>query len=123
MKQLNKKPAFTIAELVIVMVFIGFLWVFAIVSISKNHENKINVYIYNTFKELQHANQNINSYLLKKYNNSNKNIDDILLETGAIGYCDAFASVINTSGTIDCVQGSKQFMVSKDEKPNIEKQQ
>ena len=120
MKQLNKKPAFTIAELVIVMVFIGFLWVFAIVSISKNHENKINVYIYNTFKELQHANQNINSYLLKKYNNSNKNIDDILLETGAIGYCDAFASVINTSGTIDCVQGSKQFMVSKDEKPNIE---
>lgn len=120
MKQSDKKSAFTIAELVIVMLLIGLLWFLAIGSISKNHENKINVYIYNTFKELQHANQNINSYLFKKYNNSNKNLDDILLETGAIGYCDAFASVINTSGTIDCVQGSKQFMVSKDEKPNIE---
>ena len=115
---MNKKiNGFTLIEIILVMVFIAFLWVCVVKIINKNMENKVKVYMYNIYNELQHASKAVNKKLIN--NNKNESIKDILLKTNAINYCDAFASNINTYNYIDCVQGTTQIMISKDVKPNI----
>ena len=99
----RKLKGFTLAELILVMVLIAFLWTFAVKVINKNMENKVKVYIYNIYNELQYAGKEVNKKLLI---NKNENLNDILLKTNAINYCDAFVSNTNTYNAIDCVQGS-----------------
>ncbi len=112
----RKLKGFTLAELILVMVLIAFLWTFAVKVINKNMENKVKVYIYNIYNELQYAGKEVNKKLLI---NKNENLNDILLKTNAINYCDAFVSNTNTYNAIDCVQGTSEFMVKKDVNPDI----
>lgn len=113
----KKINGFTLVEMILVMVLIAFLWTCTIKVLNKNMENKVKVYMYNIYNELQHASKAVNKKLIK--DNKGGNIEDILLKTNAINYCDAFASNTNTYNTIDCVQGTTQIMISKDVKPNI----
>lgn len=114
---MNKKSkAFTLAEIIIVMMLIAFLWTCVVKVINKNMENKVKVYLFNIYNELQYAGKATDKTLSK---NKNGRIRDILLETNAINYCDAFVSNINSSNAVDCVQGTSEFMVKKDVKPNI----
>ena len=112
----RKSKAFTLAEIIIVMMLIAFLWTCVVKVINKNMENKVKVYLFNIYNELQYAGNATDKTLSK---NKNESIQDILLETNAINYCDAFVSNINSSNAVDCVQGTSEFMVKKDVKPNI----
>lgn len=112
----RKSKAFTLAEIIIVMMLIAFLWTCVVKVINKNMENKVKVYLFNIYNELQYAGKATDKTLSK---NKNESIQDILLETNAINYCDAFVSNINSSNAVDCVQGTSEFMVKKDVKPNI----
>ena len=112
----RKSKAFTLAEIIIVMMLIAFLWTCVVKVINKNMENKVKVYLFNIYNELQYAGKATDKTLSK---NKNGRIQDILLETNAINYCDAFVSNINSSNAVDCVQGTSEFMVKKDVKPNI----
>mgnify|MGYP004714780157 CR=1 FL=1 len=97
----RKSKAFTLAEIIIVMMLIAFLWTCVVKVINKNMENKVKVYLFNIYNELQYAGKATDKTLSK---NKNESIQDILLETNAINYCDAFVSNINSSNAVDCVQ-------------------
>ena len=112
----RKSKAFTLAEIILVMVLIAFLWTCVVRVLNRNMENKVKVYLYNIYNELQYAGKAVNK---KLYLNKNENINDILLKTNAINYCDAFVSNTNTYNAVDCVLGTSEFMVKKELKPNI----
>lgn len=112
----RKSKAFTLAEIILVMVLIAFLWTCVVRVLNRNMENKVKVYLYNIYNELQYAGKAVNK---KLYLNKNENINDILLKTNAINYCDAFVSNTNTYNAVDCVLGTSEFMVKKEVKPNI----
>lgn len=119
LKNTNEKKAFTLAEMIIVMVLIGFIWTVVARVMTKNMENKVQLYLFGVYNELQNAAKNVNTVLSKKPENKNKNFSDIMLDTNAISYCDAFVSNTNTYNSVDCIQGTSQFIISKDVKPNI----
>lgn len=117
MHKTKRKKAFTLAEMILVMILIGVLFTVVGKVISKNMENKIQVYLFGVYNELQNAAGTINTALLNNPENKNKNIEDVMLQTDAISYCNAFASNVNTYDSTDCVQGTSQFMISKDVQP------
>ena len=77
----RKSKAFTLAEIIIVMMLIAFLWTCVVKVINKNMENKVKVYLFNIYNELQYAGKATDKTLSK---NKNESIQDILLETNAI---------------------------------------
>ena len=131
-----KKLAFTFVEVMIVMALISFLYVMTTKVIQHNLDAKASSYVYNLYKNLESENVFVAKKLLNQANNNNassgedsngdssnegnnnngtgsenvttnKSIDEVLKQTDAKSYCNAFTKDLNLIGNADCEKSSR----------------
>ena len=74
--------------------------------ISHNKEGKVPLYVYYLYKNLSINNANIKEQLLKKSQDEDKKIEEIIKELDDESYCNVFASGLNVIGSYDCTNGN-----------------
>ena len=119
----DKKTGFTFVEVILVMALVSFLYIVTMKVIQHNLDQKVPVYVYNLYKNLDNESKLLTKKLIEEANssegggsssdgsgsNSNqKTIDDVLKGMDAKTYCQAFANDANLIGNINCTNSSTE---------------
>ncbi len=125
-KEIN---GFTFVEVILVMALISFLYIVTMKVIQHNIDQKVPVYVYNLYKNLDNESKILTKKLIEEANssegggsgsNSNKKtIDDVLKGMDAKTYCQAFANDANLIGDADCENSIKNIETSKSESKSL----
>ena len=130
-KEIN---GFTFVEVILVMALISFLYIVTMKVIQHNLDQKVPVYVYNLYKNLDNESKLLTKKLIEEANssegggsssdgsgsNSNqKTIDDVLKGMDAKTYCQAFANDANLIGDADCENSIKNIETSKSENKSL----
>ncbi len=125
-KEIN---GFTFVEVILVMALISFLYIVTMKVIQHNLDQKVPVYVYNLYKNLDNESKLLTKKLIEEANssegggsgsNSNKKtIDDVLKGMNAKTYCQAFANDANLIGDADCENSIKNIETSKSESKSL----
>lgn len=118
----KKAIGFTYIEVIIVIALISFVCVVTTKVIQHNLEQKIPLYVYNLYKNLDFESKLLTKRFLTEDENGlngsssssssssgigNKTIEEILKKVDAKTYCKAFAKDINLAGEVDCENSVK----------------
>ena len=125
-KEIN---GFTFVEVILVMALVSFLYIVTMKVIQHNLDQKVPVYVYNLYKNLDNESKLLTKKLIEEANssegggsgsNSNqKTIDDVLKGMDAKTYCQAFANDANLIGNADCENSIKNIETSKSENKSL----
>ena len=125
-KEIN---GFTFVEVILVMALVSFLYIVTMKVIQHNLDQKVPVYVYNLYKNLDNESKLLTKKLIEEANssegggsgsNSNqKTIDDVLKGMDAKTYCQAFANDANLIGNADCENSIKNIETSKSESKSL----
>ena len=126
---IKRKRAFTFVEVILVMALVSFLYIVTMKVIQHNLDQKVPVYVYNLYKNLDNESKLLTKKLIEEANssegggsgsNSNqKTIDDVLKGMDAKTYCQAFANDANLIGNADCENSIKNIETSKSESKSL----
>ena len=127
-KEIN---GFTFVEVILVMALISFLYIVTMKVIQHNLDQKVPVYVYNLYKNLDNESKLLTKKLIEDANgeissesgtsgsNSNqKTLEEVLKKMDAKSYCEAFAKDANLIGNADCENSINNLETSEAENKN-----
>ena len=103
----RKKLGFTLVEIITVMVLISFVCIMTTKVIQHNLEQKVPLYVYNLYKNLENEGKILTNTLQTQEEYKNMPLEDILQSFNATNYCEAFAKDVNLIGNVDCENSVK----------------
>lgn len=106
---ISGKSAFTYVEIIFVMLLISIITVATIKVIMHNEKNKVPLYVYYLYKQLDNESYVFANDIDKS--NPDKNFDEILASMNVQNYCTAMAQELNTVGDINC-ENSKELTIA-----------
>ena len=99
-KKFNNKKAFTYVEVIMVIVLISFLWLLATKVIKHNNNNKVPLFVYYLYKNLEKEAEIIKQKVSQE-SGSNK-VEDVISSMDGKKYCETFGNDLNTIGKVNC---------------------
>lgn len=113
------KSAFTYVEIIFVMLLISIIMVATIKVIMHNEKNKVPLYVYYLYKQLDNESYVFANYIDKS--NPDKNFDEILASMNVQNYCTAMAEELNTVGDINCANSKELSAASQNQTVDCER--
>ena len=131
----GKKLGFTFVEVMLVMALISFLYIVTMKVIQHNLDQKVPVYVYNLYKNLDNESKLLTKKLLEDANGegssesgtsgsgggasaNQKSIEEVLKKMDAKSYCEAFANDANLIGNADCENSINNLETGEAENKN-----
>lgn len=113
------KSAFTYVEIIFVMLLISIIMVATIKVIMHNEKNKVPLYVYYLYKQLDNESYVFANNIDKS--NPDKNFDEILASMNVQNYCTAMAEELNTVGDINCANSKELTVASQNQTVDCER--
>ena len=113
------KSAFTYVEIIFVMLLISIIMVATIKVIMHNEKNKVPLYVYYLYKQLDNESYVFANDIDKS--NPDKNFDEILASMNVQNYCTAMAEELNTVGDINCANSKELTVASQNQTVDCER--
>ena len=132
---IKRERGFTFVEVMLVMVLISFLYIVTMKVIQHNLDQKVPVYVYNLYKNLDNESKLLTKKLLEDANGegssesgtsgsgggasaNQKSIEEVLKKMDAKSYCEAFANDANLIGNADCENSINNLETGEAENKN-----
>lgn len=100
----KKQVAFTVVEMLIWLLIASFMMILTFKLIKHNENNKIPIYAYYFYQNVQDASINVLETLSTQEMFKYKAKNEIINEVDVTTYCNIFANSINTYGKYDCTK-------------------